>query len=378
MKRLTQIFQALIGVVALILTALVAAGRLAWCTICNWWKKRSKWFRRVIATSFLLISVGFVAIIGYAIYDDCYGRAFFNDSGLSKNIRIHFFKDETFRVYNRNLRKYTTPKIDWISKNINHDSLVVYANFNKRGFINAKNGEIVIKAENNSYNKAWVFSEGFAAVMKDGKIGFINVKNEVIIPFQYDCYERTKPWSGYMFHNGYCIMANKDGKMGLIDKMGKWVVEPTYDEIYKSEEKGYRVVAKGGKYGVLDSLNNEIYPVEYNLVSINPSGIILAKCGKKWQVDFDGNIVHPFMFDVTDNLACPNGYNESGDLQYAFTDYMGYKVMNQYGIMNRITGKPITLALYSDINMLSKNMFEVQDPISHDWYVIDTNGNVIK
>lgn len=173
-------------------------------------------------------------------------------------------------------------------------------------------------------------------------------------------------------------MANKDGKMGLIDKMGKWVVEPTYDEIYKSEEKGYRVVAKGGKYGVLDSLNNEIYPVEYNLVSINPSGIILAKCGKKWQVDFDGNIVHPFMFDVTDNLACPNGYNESGDLQYAFTDYMGYKVMNQYGIMNRITGKPITLALYSDINMLSKNMFEVQDPISHDWYVIDTNGNVIK
>ena len=29
--------------------------------------------------------------------------------------------------------------------------------------------------------------------------------------------------------------------------------------------------------------------------------------------------------------------------------------------MNRITGKPITLALYSDINMLSKDLFEVQD-----------------
>ena len=43
MKRLTQIFQALLGVVALILTALVAAGRLAWRTIRNWWKRRSKW-----------------------------------------------------------------------------------------------------------------------------------------------------------------------------------------------------------------------------------------------------------------------------------------------------------------------------------------------
>ncbi|MBR5281467.1 MAG: hypothetical protein IKU22_01660 [Alistipes sp.] len=38
MKRLTQIFQALLGVVALILTALIATGRLAWRTIRNWWK----------------------------------------------------------------------------------------------------------------------------------------------------------------------------------------------------------------------------------------------------------------------------------------------------------------------------------------------------
>ena len=48
MKRLTQIFQALLGVVALILTAIVAFGRLAWRTIRNWWKKRSKWLRRTI------------------------------------------------------------------------------------------------------------------------------------------------------------------------------------------------------------------------------------------------------------------------------------------------------------------------------------------
>ena len=74
MKRLTQIFQALLGVVALILTALVAAGRLAWRTIRNWWKKRSKWLRRSIATILILIPVGFVALVGYALYEDAYGR----------------------------------------------------------------------------------------------------------------------------------------------------------------------------------------------------------------------------------------------------------------------------------------------------------------
>ena len=45
MKRLTQIFQALLGVVALILTAIIAFGRLAWRTIRSWWKNRPKWVR---------------------------------------------------------------------------------------------------------------------------------------------------------------------------------------------------------------------------------------------------------------------------------------------------------------------------------------------
>lgn len=323
------------------------------------------------------MSVGFVALVAYFIYNDCYGRAFYYDSELSKNIRIHYFNDKTFRVYNRDFRKYTTPKIDWISKNINLDSLVVYANHNRRGYINVKTGEVVIDAKDNAYRRAWLFSEGLAAVMKDGKIGFINANNEVVIPFQYDYYNRTKPWSGYIFHNGYCIMANKDGKMGLIDMTGKWIVEPTYDEICKSKEKGYRIVVKDGKYGVLDSFCNIIYPVEYNSVNILPSGIILAKEGKKWQIDFEGNIVQPFMFDETFYLNYPIEYNECGDIQFALADYVKYKVMNCYGIMNSITGKPITPAIYSDIKMLSKDMFEVQNPESYDWYLVDTQGNVV-
>lgn len=83
------------------------------------------------------------------------------------------------------------------------------------------------------------------------------------------------------------------------------------------------------------------------------------------------------MFDATFYLKYPSGYDENGDIQYVFADYAKYEVMNRYGIMNRITGKPITLALYSDINMLSKDLFEVQDSESYDWYLVDINGNVI-
>lgn len=70
-------------------------------------------------------------------------------------------------------------------------------------------------------------------------------------------------------------------------------------------------------------------------------------------------------------------YDECGDILYAFADYAKYEVQNCYGIMNRITGEPITRAIYSDINMLSKELFEVQRCDSYDWHLLDTKGNAV-
>lgn len=378
MKYLTQIFQALLGVVALMLTALVAAGRLAWRTIRRWWRKRSKCVRRVTVAILILILAGFAVLTAKGCYELKYGRCFWNDKYISKNIEVHAFRDYKIRVYNHYTDHYVTPKLNWISGTQENDSLAVYALPNKRGYINVRNGEIVIDAKKNNYSKAWVFSEGLAAVMKDGKIGFVNAQNEVVIPFQFEYSIRFNMWNfGYLFHDGYCVMTNKNDKLGLIDRGGKWVVEPSFDEIWTQNNGGYIIVSKDNKYGVLDSLCNMVYPVEYGYVEVVPDGFILTKGGRMWQVDFEGNIVQPFMYGGTYYLNYPVGYDESGEVQYAFADYVKYEIMNRYGIMNRNTGRPITLALYSDINMLSKDLFEVQDPESYDWYLLDTNGNVV-
>ncbi|MBO7221335.1 MAG: WG repeat-containing protein [Alistipes sp.] len=377
MKRLTQIFQALLGVVALILTAIVTFGRLAWRTIRNWWKNRSKWLRRSIATILILIPVGFVALVVYALYEDAYGRDYW-DRKLSENVTLRSFSDNKWRVYDNRTEEYTTEKINWLSESPKNDSLAVYALPGKRGYINVNTGRIVIDAEANNYCKAWVFSDGLAAVMKDGKIGFINDQNDVVIPFQFDYTDKCRMYDfGYVFHNGYCAMTDADGNLGLIDKIGNWVVEPEYDEIWAPHKSGYRVIVKDNKHGVLDSNCNVIYPVEYGYISIISDGFVLTKDGKQWQVDFEGNTVQPFMFDSTYYLNYPIGYNECGEIQYAFADFVKYEVMNRYGIMNRITGEPITPAIYADINMLSKDLFEVQEYDSYDWYLLDTKGNVV-
>ena len=377
MKRLTQIFQALLGVVALILTAIVAFGRLAWRTIRNWWKKCSKWLRRSIATILILIPVCFVALVGYALYEDAYGRDYW-DRKLSENVTLRSFSDNKWRVYNKQTGEYTTEKINWVSEAPETDSLAVYALPGKRGYININTGRIIIDAQANDYRKAWVFSDGLAAVMKDGKIGFINEQNDVVIPFQFDYTDKCRMYDfGYVFHNGYCAMTDANGNLGLIDKNGNWVVEPEYDEIWAPHKSGYRVIVKDSKHGILDSTGTIIYPAEYGYISIIPDGFILTKGGKQWQVDFEGNIVQPFMFDNTYYLNYPIGYNECGEIKYAFADFVKYEVMNSYGIMNRITGEPITPAIYSDINMLSKDLFEVQEYDSYDWYLLDTKGNVV-
>ena len=318
-----------------------------------------------------------MALVGYALYEDAYGRDYW-DRKLSENVTLRSFSDNKWRVYNRQNCEYTTEKINWVSEASETDSLAVYALPGKRGYININTGHIIIDAEANDYHKAWVFSEGLAAVMKDGKIGFINANNEIVIPFQFDYSNKCRMWDfGYLFHDGYCIMTNEDGDLGLIDTTGKWIVEPAYDEIWAPQEWGYRVIVNDEKYGILDSTCNIVYLVEYDNINILSDGFILNKDGRKWQVDLSGNIIQPFMYDGTYYLNYPVGYNENGDIQYAFAYYLKYEVAGRYGIMNRITGEAITPAIYSDINMLSQEIFEVQDSESHDWYLIDIAGNIV-
>ena len=377
MKRLTQLFQFLLGAVSLSIKTFIAAGRLAWHTIRNWWKKRSKWFHRSIAAVLILIPTGFMALVGYLVYNDLYGRDYW-DRRISDNVTLRSFSDNKWRLYDHQADEYTTQKINWLSETSDNDSLAVYALPGKRGYINVNTGHIIIDAQENDYRKAWVFSEGLAAVMKDGKIGFINDRNEVVIPFRFDYTLECRMCDfGYVFHDGFCVMTDADGNLGLIDKSGNWVVESSYDEIWAPHESGYRMIIKDGRYGILDSTAAILYPAEYRYIGIDSDGFALIKDGKQWQVDFLGNVVQPFIFDNTSYLGYPVGYNECGETQYAFADYMKYEVMDRYGIMNRITGEPITPAIYSEINMLSNDLFEVQEYDRYEWYLLDTDGNVV-
>lgn len=378
MKVIEKFLKTLFSATAMLCMFPFAICRLLCQSMRKWWKRRSKLFRCLTKTLFIVLILGIVAMGFYDDYNYKYGRNSYYDVLLSENVKICYYRNDKYRVYNLKTKEYTTPKIDWVSSVPENDSLTVYAIGNKRGFLNVKNGEIIIDVDSNNYSNAWVFSEGLAAVVRNGKIGFINAKNEIVIPFKYCYFDKYNAYDfGYLFHNDCCVITNEKGKFGLINKKGEWILNPIYDEILPLQKNGYRLVVNKEKYGVIDSNNNIVYPAEYDYIDIVSNGFVLAKEGKMWQIDFSGKVTKPFMYEMSEEILFVSGYTEDEYPIYTNSDYAKYEILGLYGILNTITGKPITPAKYYDVSILSKNIFEVQDKESGNWYLLDKNGNII-
>jgi hypothetical protein len=148
------------------------------------------------------------------------------------------------------------------------------------GFI--QNKDIVIEAE---YNYAFEFKDGLALVKKDNLWGFIDGNNATVIPFTYDrCSE---------FSEGFALVI-KDGKSGIVDIKGNIIVPAECSDVkvlkngfctgksgnyalfmggdrltsysyesLKAMSNGYFHFKLNGKYGVLDSLGNELISARF-------------------------------------------------------------------------------------------------------------------
>lgn len=349
-----------------------------------------KKFFKIVWKSLLGVAAVAVVFIGvvlaYAAYDK--KNSYYNKQWLSKDVvvRYYYYKD-THEVYNTKLKKVTLKNCDNVVGASEGDSLTVFFKNNLRGFLNANTGKVVIPAQ---YKKAWVFSEGMAAVMDhSGKIGFINKENEVVLPFVYD-YRENWPID-YYFSNGYCVMTDERGACGVIDKEGNWVMEPKYDSIWKLYFGKYRVVKEGDKYGMIDENLNFVFPIEYDWIEFaehEHDGVLLTKDYVKQHVAYDGTILNPFVIDDTNSMYCTQKIsptlltdeyeNQSlkGELE-VLTNYTRFYVNKLCGVMHNETGKIILPPRFYYIRMVSPTLFEAKlDDI--DGYVLyDLQGRRI-
>ncbi|MDD5360967.1 MAG: WG repeat-containing protein [Ignavibacteria bacterium] len=146
-------------------------------------------------------------------------------------------------------------------------------------------GEEIFLADN---DKVSFFSDNFAITKLNNKYGFVDKKNEIVVPIIYD---NVKP-----FHEGYaCIQINE--KWGMINQNGKLVIPLIYDDIYPFYEDRAGVELSQ-HWGFIDKSGKEIIPLIYN-INLFPNrdlafknGIVILGYNLKWGVlDKLGNIV---------------------------------------------------------------------------------------
>ena len=300
------------------------------------------------------------------------------DEDLGRNIEVRRFSDKLYATYDKLTDKRISPKMRWISGVPERDSLTVFCDKEgRRGYINVNTGEVVIDGQ---YKHAWHFSEGLAAVVADnGKVGFINYDNEMVIPAVYDYVVDYD----YIFIGGICIVPDgQTDKYGAIDRQGVLKLPMEYSSFFKSNDESTWYLRKDMKCGLADADMNIIFEPIYDNVESQPwdNNAYLTLNGVKQLVSFDGEVILPFVIDEIWPMKYMVKYNVDTEDEYEIHPYLVEVMVDVFchGVMDSRTGKMVIPAIYSDIQMVSKDLIMAEvDGDEENNILFNTKGVIV-
>jgi len=95
-------------------------------------------------------------------------------------------------------------------------------------------------------------------VRKDKKWGLVNLKNELILDFQYK--------NILLLDAGLIAVLEKNKKWSLLDLKGKKATEKTYDLVLPSAHAQYIKVVEGNQFGLMNAAGKLVLPVQYQKI----------------------------------------------------------------------------------------------------------------
>lgn len=353
----------------------------------NWkkfWTKAGKFLN--VGWKVALVTIGTFCVIVILIVvrelgeEHCGKSAHYWDRHLSENIGVHRFDAGGVRLYDFKGAKYISPKMKWVSEVPSRDSLAVFCDKqDKRGFLNVNTGEVVVESK---YERAWVFSEGLAAVVEPGgKLGFIDHTGEYVIAPELEYISNHD----YVFKHGVCCIENKERYQGLINREGEWVLPQEYYYIDYVAETDMFIPNKDEKSGLMKNGSFEwVYPVEYDDISwVNAptgAGFILYKDFCSNHVSADGTVIDEFLIDETSELRYMTNYHSGEADEYSISDkVIAFRVYRLWGVMDKHTGKVLIPAMYGSVEMVSEDilMCSLEQNQYDDYVLYDLKGQKI-
>lgn len=242
---------------------------------------------------------------------------------------------------------------------------------NKIGFIDSYGEEVVpCKYEFDKYDK-YRFSEGRAAVESGGLYGYVDVKGNVAIDFQFS--------TARDFQDGFAIVFRPEKGAAFIDPQGKIIADLKAYTYFEKYAEGLVGATKGKKQGFLDKTGKEVIPFDFTSVTVFSEGLAFVKDGKKqmfidktgktvinlkcdemyYTVFSDGlaNIEKDDMvgfIDKTGKMAIPFNYESAGDFKNGWalvsrSVMEGNNFVTYSGIIDK-TGKQVLPIAYKVMN----------------------------
>lgn len=242
-----------------------------------------------------------------------------------------------------------------------------YMDINNKVIIPTSSG--LVKEE---YGGIPYFNNGFAVFKKDQKYGLVNKAGMTVVPFEY---------SSLMYYPelNNSLIANKSvgfvSNYGVINTDNKVIIPLEYDDITSPLSGKYFVVKKNNKFGLKDINGKDVLPTEYTQLSVYAdNNVILAKKGDDYGfIDMKGNWLFKKSSAVYNLVSCKYGMVlcKVND-KYGFLNLKGEEVIttqydwaddfNEYGIArvgNRKSGSSYS-NLYGYINKQGKTIVPIQ------------------
>lgn len=265
----------------------------------------------------------------------------------------------------------------------------------KYGFIDQKGNPIIpIKFEKVRSNKI----DSFVCVMENGKWAFFSCNGEQLTGFDFDkiteSYYDDRNYT--YFERGLCRV-ERNGKVAYLNSDFKEVVSFGKYDVAEPFRNYLGIVAKNGKYGIIDTLGNVILSIKYDFIEhpteySNESDLFAIKQDKNIQLldktanpitDFD---IKEFEWDSYKGKESYQRYfvlTNSSDMVGTVSDKGNKEIPFEYQKIEPFDGKQVTYAKqngkYGLINYEGKVVlpFEFNDVFSQkffDYYIVNNSG----
>ena len=166
---------------------------------------------------------------------------------------------------------------------IDEEGMIYAQKGNKCGYIDINQNVIIPFI----YDELSLFSEGLASAKINGKYGFLDRKGKKIIGFQFDEVDG--------FYKSGLAKVQKNNKFGIITKKGAFIIPIIYENIIFSEKDTLIGVSKNNKWSFFSNKGKQKSNIIYDEIIFSKIGLIYVKKNRQMgYLDFNLKEIIPF------------------------------------------------------------------------------------